>query len=83
MKFELVLSISSSLATFELVYKVNISIKFEVHLRGLPSEIWVISTEMSILSSLLVNWSLQIELLNDVAWSEVKVFNNDSCDVDI
>ena len=36
---------------------------------------------MTILSSLLVDGSLQVELLNNVAWSETEVVDNDSCQV--
>ena len=55
---------------------------FEVEgLRGLPSEVWVLAAEMTERSCLLVNGSLQVELLDDVARSEVEVFPYNSHDV--
>ena len=55
---------------------------FEVEgLRGLPSEVWVLAAEVTERSCLLVNGSLQVELLDDVARSEVEVFPNNPHDV--
>lgn len=44
----------------------------------LPCEIWVISTEMTSMSRLSVNWSLQTQILNDCSWSQVEVSSHNT-----
>ena len=55
-----------------------VSVELEVHLWGLPGEILIFSSEMSKGSGFLVDWSLEIKLLDDVTWSEVEIISNDS-----
>ena len=55
------------------------SVERAVHLlRLLPGEVRVASTEVAESSSLLINGSLEIELLDDGAGSEAEVFLDDA-----
>lgn len=50
-------------------------------LRGLPSEVGVVATEVTESGCLLVDGSLQVELLDNVTRSEVKVVAHNSANI--
>ena len=50
-------------------------------LRSLPGEVGVGATEMAERGCLLVDWSLQVKLLNDVSRSEIEVILDNAHDV--
>lgn len=60
----------------------NASYSFQVEgLGSLPSEVWVLATEVTESRCLLVNGSLQSQFLDDVSGSEVEILANDSANV--
>ena len=57
-------------------FSVHDSLKLEIHLGLLPSEVRVGSTEVAKSGGLLINWSFQVELLNDAAGLETEIVIN-------
>ena len=57
------------------------SVQLQTHLWLLPGEVLVDSSEVTESGGLLVDWSLEVQLLDDVSWSEVEVVPHDSHEV--
>ena len=66
---------------FDMVTR-NKSVSVEIELLGgLPSEIGIVATKVTKGSSLLVDGSLQLQLLDDVTRSKVEVFAHNSANI--
>jgi len=57
------------------------SIELKVHFWGFPGEVFVCSTEVAESSRFLVNWSLEVQLLDDATWSEAEIIFGDSNEI--
>ena len=64
----------------EIIFLFNLSVEVE-SLGVLPCEVWVHAAKVTESGSLLVDGSLQVELLDDVARSEVEVVPHNPDDV--
>ena len=57
------------------------SIQLKVHFWSFPGEVLIVSAKVAESSGFLINWSLEIQLLDNATWSEAEIIFDDSNEV--